>query len=90
MGLACGEPAKHVRHRDPHMSDTRTTASLARLDGNDLMVVHGKKSSINRGSAQQCFAGVFRPSNVTVHITRVTVPGPGSLNGLGEGYDQLP
>ena len=57
MGLADGKPTKDIGHRNPHTADARTAAPLARLDGNDVLVVYGAKPSIFRGSAQQCFAG---------------------------------
>jgi hypothetical protein len=37
MGLAGGEPTQHIRNRNPHVADARTTASLARLDGDDVL-----------------------------------------------------
>ncbi len=86
MGLACGEPTKHVRDRDPHMSDTRAAASLARLDGNDVVVIHGGEFSIIRGSAQQCFAGHFGPTKENLPASPpLRHRFPRSLNGLGEG-----
>ena len=36
-----GEPTEHVRDCDPHVADARTATTLARLDGNDVLVVHG-------------------------------------------------
>ena len=53
MGLASGEPTKHVRDGNPHVADARTAATLAGLDGNDVLVVHGQKFSIILGLAQQ-------------------------------------
>jgi hypothetical protein len=41
VGLASGEPTKHVRNCDPHMADARTSTTLARLNGNDVLVIHG-------------------------------------------------
>ncbi len=76
MGLASGEPTAHIRNRNPHMANARTTAPLTRFYGNDALVVHGKKPSIITCSVQQRFAG-----------QRACLP---SLNGAGEGYDKLP
>jgi hypothetical protein len=53
VSLASGEPTKYVRDRNPHVADARTAATLAGLDGNDVLVVHDKKFSIIPGSAQQ-------------------------------------
>jgi hypothetical protein len=41
MALTGCEPAEHIRHSNPHMPDTGTAAALPRLDGNDVLVVHG-------------------------------------------------
>ena len=53
MGLTSGKPTEHIRHGDPHVPDARTAATLAWLDGYDVLVVHGKKFSIILGSPQQ-------------------------------------
>jgi hypothetical protein len=58
MCLACGEPPEHIRNRNPHMANARTTAPLTRLYGNDALVVHGRKPSIITCSVQQRFAGL--------------------------------
>lgn len=46
MGLAGSEPIEHIRDGNPHVTDARTAAALARLDGIDLLVVHIRKFSI--------------------------------------------
>ena len=56
MGLASGEPTEHIRNRNPHVADARSAAALARLDGDDVLVVHDNNFSIIFGSAQQRFA----------------------------------
>jgi hypothetical protein len=33
---------EHIRNRNPHVADARTAAALARLDGDDVLVVHGQ------------------------------------------------
>ena len=53
MGLAGGQPTEHVRNRNSHMPDAWTAATLARVDGNNVLVVHGGEDSIIPGLAQQ-------------------------------------
>ena len=88
MGLACGEPTKHVRHRDPHMTDTRTTASLARLDGNDLMVVHGERVASFGARRSNVSRGLFGPRTKLSALRPLRYRPWLSLNGLGEGVRQ--
>jgi hypothetical protein len=83
MGLARGEPTEHVRNRNPHVADARTPATLARLDGNDVLVVHGRKSSIIPSFVQQRFKRAARRD------PEKDIGFPLSLNGIGEGYDKL-
>jgi hypothetical protein len=52
MGLTGGKPTEYIRHGDPHVPDARTAATLAWLDGYDVLIGHGKMSSIIPGSAQ--------------------------------------
>src|SRR5205085_2856585 len=37
----CGQPTKHVGHGDSHSPDTRAAAALTRLDGDNVLVIHG-------------------------------------------------
>jgi hypothetical protein len=39
------------------VTDARPAATLARLDGNDVPIVHSREFSIIPGSVQQGFAG---------------------------------
>jgi hypothetical protein len=57
VGLSSGEPAQHIRNRDPHVADATPVAALARFDGNDALIFHDKEFSIIPGSAQEGFAG---------------------------------
>jgi hypothetical protein len=41
-GHPAGEVFQHVSHRDPHATDAGLTAPFARLDGDELRVVHTK------------------------------------------------
>jgi hypothetical protein len=55
MGLTNGEPTENVRDRNSHVADAGTATALAWLDGNDVLVIHGKQPSTIRGSVQQRF-----------------------------------
>ena len=59
MALARGEPAEHVCYCNPHMSDAGTTAALARLDGDDVLVVHTRSLAL-LGSVRHRFKMHFR------------------------------
>jgi hypothetical protein len=57
VGLTGGEPTEHVRDRDPHMADARPAATLARLDRDDVLVVHDREVSIDPGFSAEGFTG---------------------------------
>jgi hypothetical protein len=40
MCVAGREPAEHIRDGDPHVADARTATTLARLNRNDVLVLH--------------------------------------------------
>jgi invasion protein IalB len=40
VGLTRGQPAEHISDRNPHIADAGTAAALARLDRDDVLVVH--------------------------------------------------
>jgi hypothetical protein len=41
MSPAVSKPSKHISDGNPHVADARPAATLARLDRDDLLVIHG-------------------------------------------------
>src|SRR5882757_535324 len=69
MGLAGGQPAKHICDGDPHLPYARAAAALAGFDRDDVMVIHSTTiASFSCGRSSVCpvaagvthaMAGVF-------------------------------
>jgi hypothetical protein len=59
MSAAVSKPSKHISDGNSHVADARPAATLARLDRDDLLVIHGA----NLASFRRWRCSILRASN---------------------------